>query len=119
MRQDRDTSGDGVHAAERDGTPHKEEEETDPTPIKEEQTTPVRIPDPPTIMTAVALHKGSASTVNDALQLFDLPPIDTSMTAARMLEFTPISQGINLMEFVVLGVDAFINLSRSYFTMKF
>ena len=69
-------------------------------------------------MTAVALHKGSASADNDALQLFDLPPTDTSMTAARMLEFTPISQGINPMEFVVPGVDAFIDLSRSYLTMK-
>ena len=69
-------------------------------------------------MTAVPLHKGSASAVNDALQLFDLPPTDTSMTAARMLEFTPISQGINPMAFVVPGVDAFIDLSRSYFTMK-
>ena len=69
-------------------------------------------------MTAVPLHKGSASAVNDALQLFDLPPTDTSMTAARMLEFTPISQGINPMEFVVPGVDAFIDLSRSYFNMK-
>ena len=40
-RQDRDTSGDDVGAAERDGTPHQEEEEeeTDPTPIKEVQTT--------------------------------------------------------------------------------
>ena len=28
-------------------------------------------------MTAVPLHKGSASAVNDALQLFDLPPTDT------------------------------------------
>ena len=69
-------------------------------------------------MTTLALHKGSASAVNDALQLFDLPPTDTSMTAARMLEFTPISQGINPMEFVVPGVNAFIDLSRSYFTMK-
>ena len=69
-------------------------------------------------MTAVPLHKGSASAVNDALQLFDLPPTDTSMTAARMFEFTSISQGINPMEFVVPGVDAFIDLSRSYFNMK-
>ena len=69
-------------------------------------------------MTAVPLHKGSASAVNDALQLFDLPPTDTSMTAARMLEFTPISQRINPMEFVVPSVDVFIDLSRSYFTMK-
>ena len=44
-----DTSGDDVGAAERDGTPHseEEEEETDPTPIKEVQTTPVGIADPP------------------------------------------------------------------------
>ena len=49
---------------------------------------------------------------------FDLPPTDTSLTAARMLEFTPISQGINPMEFVVPAVDAFIDLNRSYFTMK-
>ena len=40
------------------------------------------------------------------------------MTAARMLELIPISQGINPMEFVLPGVDAFIDLSRSYFTMK-
>ena len=73
---------------------------------------------PSTTMTALALHKASASAVNDSLQLFDLPPTDTSMTAARMLELTPISQGINPMEFVVPGVDAFIDLSHSYFTMK-
>ena len=44
-----DTSRDDVGAAERDGTPHSEveEEETDPTPIKEAQTTPVGIADPP------------------------------------------------------------------------
>ena len=49
-RQDWDTSGDDVGAAERDGTPHteeEEEEETQPTPIKEAQTTPVGIADPP------------------------------------------------------------------------
>ena len=49
-RKDWDTSGDDVGAAERDGTPHSEEEEdeeTHPTPIKEAQTTPVGIADPP------------------------------------------------------------------------
>ena len=49
-RQDWDTSGDDVGAAERDGTLHpeeKEEEETHPTPIKEAQTTPVGIADLP------------------------------------------------------------------------
>ena len=49
-RQDRDTFGDDVGAAKRDGTPHpeeeeEEEEETHPTPIKEAQTTPVGIAD--------------------------------------------------------------------------
>ena len=48
-RQDGDTSGHDLGAAERDGTPHpeEEEEETHPTPIKEAQTTPVGIVDPP------------------------------------------------------------------------
>ena len=49
-KQDWDTSGDDVGAAERDGTPNseeEEEEETQPMPIKEAQTTPVGIVDPP------------------------------------------------------------------------
>ena len=57
-RQDGDTSGDDLGAAERDGTSHpEEEEETHPTPIKEAQTTPVGIADPPPHD-----HDGSAFT---------------------------------------------------------
>ena len=107
---------DECRAAETGGTSHEEEEEErGQTHIKEEEETRAGYH---TTITALALHKASASAVNDAFQMFDLAPTDTSLTAARMLEFTPISKGVNPMEFVVPAVDAFIDLNRSYFTMK-
>ena len=115
-RKIRDTSVDECRAALTGGTPHEEnEEERGQTHIKEEEETRAGYH---TTMTALALHKASASSVIDAFQMFDVPPTDTLLTAARMLEFTLISQGINPMEFVVPAVDSFIDLNRSYFTMK-
>ena len=116
-RKVRDTSVGDCRAVETGGTPHEEEEEEErgQTHIKEEVETRAGCQ---TTMTALALHKASSSAVNDAFQMFDLPPTDTSLNASRMLEFTPIFQGINPMEFVVPAADAFIDLNRSYFTMK-
>ncbi|XP_078364067.1 uncharacterized protein F54H12.2-like [Oculina patagonica] len=56
--------------------------------------------------------------INPALQVFQVPPTDTSIDGYRMITMYPINTGINPMEFVVPAVDEYVDLSRSYFTMK-
>ena len=63
-------------------------------------------------------HVRSEGTVNPALRLFKVPPTDISINAYRMVTIQPTTTGINPMEFIVPGLDDFLDLGRSYFTME-
>ena len=63
-------------------------------------------------------HARSDGTVNPALRIFKVPPTDISINAYRMVTIQPTTTGINPMEFIVPGLDDFVDLGRSYFTME-
>ena len=63
-------------------------------------------------------HPRSDGTVNPALRLFKVPPTDISINAYRMVTVQPTTTGINPMEFIIPGLDDFVDLGRSYFTME-
>ena len=63
-------------------------------------------------------HMRSEGTVNPALRIFKVPPTDISINAYRMVTTQPTTMGINPMEFIVPGLDDFVDLGRSYFTME-
>ena len=63
-------------------------------------------------------HARSEGTVNPALRLFKVPPTDISINAYRMVTVQPTTTGINPMEFIIPGLDDFVDLGRSYFTME-
>ena len=58
------------------------------------------------------------TVINSALNLFKVPPTDRSIESYRMVTIQPTTTGINPMEFVVPGLDSYVDLNRSYFTMK-
>ena len=63
-------------------------------------------------------HERSEATVNSALRIFKVPPTDISINAYRMVTIQPTTTGINPMEFIIPGLDDFVDLGRSYFTME-
>ena len=63
-------------------------------------------------------HERSEATVNPALRIFKVPPTDISINAYRMVTIQPTTTGINPMEFIIPGLDDFVDLGRSYFTME-
>ena len=63
-------------------------------------------------------HGRSEGTVNPALRIFKVPPTDISINAYRMATIQPTTTGINPMEFIVPGLEDFVDLGRSYFTME-
>ena len=67
---------------------------------------------------AAPAHPRSEGTVNPALRIFKVPPTDISINAYRMVTIQPTTTGINPMEFIVPGLDDFVDLGRSYFTME-
>ena len=74
---------------------------------------------PPTFSEGAApAHPRSEGTVNPALRIFKVPPTDISINAYRMVTIQPTTTGINPMEFIVPGLDDFVDLGRSYFTME-
>ena len=58
------------------------------------------------------------TVINSALNLFKVPPTDRSIESYRMVTIQPTTTGINPMEFVVPGLDSYVDLNRSYFTME-
>ena len=56
--------------------------------------------------------------MNPALRIFKVPPTDISINAYRMVTIQPTTTGINPMEFIIPGLDDFVDLGRSYFTME-
>ena len=67
---------------------------------------------------AAPAHAPSEGTINPALCLFKVPPTDVSINAYRMFTDQPTTTGINPMEFIIPGLDDFVDLGRSYFTME-
>jgi len=63
-------------------------------------------------------HFRSEGTMNPALRIFKVPPTDISINAYRMVTIQPTTTGINPMEFIIPGLDDFVDLGRSYFTME-
>ena len=63
-------------------------------------------------------HPRSEGTVNPALRIFKVPSTDISINAYRMVTVQPTTTGINPMEFIIPGLDDFVDLGRSYFTME-
>ena len=58
------------------------------------------------------------TVINSALNLFKVPPTDRSIESYRMVTIQPTTTGINPMEFVVPGLDSYVDLNRSYLTME-
>ena len=58
------------------------------------------------------------TVINSALNLFKFPPTDRSIESYRMVTIQPTTTGINPMEFVVPGLDSYVDLNRSYFTVE-
>ena len=56
--------------------------------------------------------------INSALNLLKVPPTDRSIDAYRMVTIQPTTTGINPMEFVMPGLDGYVDLNRIYFTME-
>ena len=67
---------------------------------------------------AAPAHPRSEGTVNPALRIFKVPSTDISINAYRMVTIQPTTTGINPMKFIVPGLDDFVDLGRSYFTME-
>jgi len=67
---------------------------------------------------AAPAHARSEGTINPALRLFKVPPTDISINAYRMVTIQPTTTGINPMEFIIPGLDDFVDLGRCYFTME-
>ena len=67
---------------------------------------------------AAPAHVRSEGTLNPALRIFKVPPTDSSINAYRMVTIQPTTTSINPMEFIIPGLDNFVDLGRSYFTME-
>lgn len=62
--------------------------------------------------------KFSEGTRNPVLNLFHVPKTDTSINDFRISTFSPIGTSITPLEFNIPEVQEFVDLSRSYFTLK-
>ena len=60
----------------------------------------------------------SSSGRNPVLDIFHVPKTDTSINDFRISTFSPIGTSITPLEFNVPEVQEFLDLSRSYFTLK-
>ena len=67
---------------------------------------------------AAPVHPRSEGAINPASRVFKVPPTDISINAYRMVTIQPTTTGINPMEFIIAGLDDFVDLGRSYFTME-
>ena len=67
---------------------------------------------------AEVAHKASAPGVNELLDLFSVPPTDTTFTEGRYTVYNPVQVGINPIEFIIRSNTEFIDLAQSYFTIE-
>ena len=69
-------------------------------------------------MTAVVPVPGSVGVKNPMLDLFRVPPTDISYVSYRMVPISPFTTGINPVDFQIDPQEDFIDLSRSYFEIR-
>ena len=67
---------------------------------------------------AEVAHKASAPGVNELLDLFSVPPTDTTFTEGRYMVYNLVQVGINPIEFIIRSNTEFIDLAQSYFTIE-
>ena len=63
-------------------------------------------------------HEASSPAVNELLNLFSVPPADTTFKKGRFTIHNPIQVGINPVEFIVCSSKEYIDLTQSYFTIN-
>lgn len=63
-------------------------------------------------------HKASAPAINELLDLFSVPPTDTTFTKGRYTVHNPVQVGINPIEFIIRSNTEYIDLAQSYFTIE-
>lgn len=59
-----------------------------------------------------------AIEINPVVQVFERPPTDIALTRYRMTKTKSFSSGIHPLEFIISGVNQFIDLGRSYFEVE-
>ena len=67
---------------------------------------------------APSAHARSEGAINHALRVFKVPPTDIRINAYRMVTLQPTTTGISPMEFIIPGLDDYVDLGRSYFTTE-
>ena len=60
---------------------------------------------------------GSSATIGSEVQLFSLPKTDMSIKERRFQDFSPLSDNLTPLEFLIPATDTFIDLNQSYFSM--
>ena len=60
---------------------------------------------------------GSSATIGSEVQLFSLPKTDMSIKERRFQDYSPLSDNLTPLEFLIPATDTFIDLNQSYFTM--
>ena len=68
-------------------------------------------------MTDIVPLPGSAGVKNPMLNLFQVPPMDLSISNYGMVPIHPFTTGINLINFQIDPQEDYIDLSRSYFEL--
>ena len=63
-------------------------------------------------------YAGSKPSIGTEVQLFELPRTDMSIKEKRFHDYSPLSDSLYPVEFLIPATDTFIDLNRSYFTMN-
>ena len=63
-------------------------------------------------------HSFSKEGVNPVLNIFKVPPTDISINDCRISTFSPVGKSITPIQFDLPSMQEFVDLSRSYFTMR-
>ena len=63
-------------------------------------------------------HQFSGKRANPVLNIFKVPPTDISINDCRYSKFSPVGTSITPIQFDLPSMQEFVDLSRSYFTMK-
>lgn len=63
-------------------------------------------------------HAYSSKAGNPVLKIFKVPPTDISINDCRISTFSPVGKSITPIQFDIPSMQEFVDLSRSYFTVK-
>ena len=64
-------------------------------------------------------HQFSGARSNPVLNIFKVPPTDISINDCRYSQFSPVGKSITPIQFDLPAMQEFVDLTRSYFTMRF